>query len=211
MQHPDKSDSVQHDLRYNSWHANWEFEEWYNNISFWCEMEPVLEKMLENAARKRARTYSLRTSKGTYTWDLINMTQYHNFLDHKKNPKQTERRIRRCYILHAPWTGDPRKHQDLWVPKPQLELGLNWSQPIWEFEEQYEGKQYWAEMDPKYVTQIKDAYNDKDLVEYEMCDENCWYEWHLDIMTQYRYFYNKWDFVRRSSRSIRKIIVEEHL
>ena len=97
--------------------------------------------------------------------------------------------------------------QDVSVPRPELELGLDWSQPIWEFEEQYEGKQYWAEIDPKYVAQLNDAYNYKDLVEYEMYDENWWYEWHLDIMMQYRYFYNEWNSLKCRSRSIRKIIV----
>ena len=99
--------------------------------------------------------------------------------------------------------------QDVSVPSGWIR-----SQPIWEFEEWYEGKQYWAEMDPKYVAQLNDAYNCKDLVEYEMYDEDWWYEWHLDIMTQYRYFYKEewygqkqyWALKCRS-RSIRKIIV----
>ena len=189
--------------------ANWEFEEWYNNNSFWCEMDVEINIQLENAAKEGARIYWSETSLGDrYTWDLIDMMQYHDFWDYNKNPRRTSRRIRRCYVLHSLWTGDPRKNmkQDVSVPSGWIR-----SQPIWEFEEWYEGTQYWAEMDPKYVTQLNDAYNDKDLVEYEMCDENWWYEWHLDIMTQYRYFYDEWDFVRRSSRSIRKIIVEEHL
>ena len=190
--------------------ATWEFEEWYNHKCFWCEMDVELNITLENATREGVCTHISQTSlSDRYTWDLINMMQYHDFLGYDNNPRQTSRRIRRCYVLHAPWTGDPRKNmkQAISIPQPELEPGWDWSQPIWEFEEQYEGKQYWAEIDPKYVAQLNDAYNYKDLVEYEMYDENWWYEWHLDIMTQYRYFYNEWNSLKCRSRSIRKIIV----
>ena len=53
---------------------------------------------------------------------------------------------------------------------------MDWGQPIWEFEEQYNGEQYWAEMDPEYVSRLNLAYNIKDLVEFEKYDEDWWYE-----------------------------------
>ena len=193
--------------------VNWEFEEWYNNISFWCEMDVELNFQLEEASRGGCRIYRLQTSHSDgYTWDLMEMIQYHDFLGHNNNPKQTSRRIRRCCVLHAPWTGDPRKDYSRMVYNPRLFL---WK-PIWEFEEWHKGNQYWAEMDDEYVAQLNEAYdNCKDLVEYEMYDEDSWYEWHLDIMMQYRYFFKlewyedeQYWALKRSSRSIRKIIVQ---
>ena len=190
--------------------ATWEFEEWYNDTCFWCEMEESLNITLENATKEGVWNYTLQTSlNDQYTWDFINMMQYHDFWDYNNRPRQTSRRIRRCHILHAPWTRDPRKKESpaISLQQPELVPGWNCSPPIWEFEEQYEEKQYWAAMDSKYVEKLEDAYNYKDMIEYEMYDENCWYEWHLDIMTQYRYFYNKWNKLRRTSRSIRKIVL----
>ena len=95
--------------------------------------------------------------------------------------------------------------------KRAVSVPFGWirSQPIWEFDEWYNGTQYWAEMVPKYVAQLNDAYNCKDLVEYEMDNEGCWYEWHLDMMTQIRYFYNERGELKKKSRSIRKVVVLE--
>ena len=78
---------------------------------------------------------------------------------------------------------------------------------MWEFDEWYDGKQYWAELNPEYVSRLNDAYRVKDLEEVEKHNEDWWYEWHFDIMTQYRYFYNKWGKRRCKSRSIRRIVI----
>ena len=140
------------------------------------------------------------------------MIQYHDFMGRNDIPRQTSRSIRRCYVLHAPWTGDPRKDRkrdiSLPHPEPEPECQMDWGQPIWEFEEQYNGEQYWAEMDPEYVSRLNLAYNIKDLVEFEKYDEDWWYEWHFDIMTQYSYFFDEWGCLRCRSRGIRRIVVQ---
>ena len=63
--------------------ATWEFEEWYNNNCFWCEMEENLNITLENATKEGVCNYTLQTSlNDQYTWDFINMIQYHDFWDY---------------------------------------------------------------------------------------------------------------------------------
>ena len=193
--------------------AIWEFGEWYQNNHFWCEMDVELSMELETVAREGASTHQSKNSVwDQYTWDFVNMIQYHDFMGRNDIPRQTSRSIRRCYVLHAPWTGDPRKDRkrdiSLPHPEPEPECQMDWGQPIWEFEEQYNGEQYWAEMDPEYVSRLNLAYNIKDLVEFEKYDEDWWYEWHFDIMTQYCYFFDEWGCLRCRSRGIRRIVVQ---